>query len=147
MNLKIWQFFLLFSLPFWQLLKIPFLLPALPEANFYFGDLLALIASSLFLVNFKKQPQKLKKIDKCFLAFGGTATLSLLFNLSSLEHKEALVAFFYLLRLWSFICICSGDTDIQSNGLIVFVFTDSQVVKTKFGFTRRPRLSRHWCCG
>ncbi len=103
MNLKIWQFFLLFSLPFWQLLKIPFLSPALPEANFYFGDLLALIVSSIFLINFKKQPQKLKKIDKCFLAFGGTATLSLLFNLSSLDRKEALTAFFYLLRLWSFI--------------------------------------------
>ena len=103
MNLKIWQFFLLFSLPFWQLLKIPFLLPALPEANFYFGDLLALVVSFTFLINFKKQPQKLKKMDKAFLAFGGAATLSLFFNLSFLDRKEALTAFFYLLRLWSFI--------------------------------------------
>ncbi len=103
MNLKIWQFFLLFSLPFWQLLEIPFFSPALPEANFYFGDLLALLTSFIFLVNFKKQPQKLKKMDKAFLAFGGIATLSLFLNLSHLNFEEFLTAFFYLLRLWSFI--------------------------------------------
>ncbi len=103
MNPKIWQFFLLFSLPFWQLLKVPFLSSLLPEANFYFGDFFALVVSLVFLLNFKKQPKKLNKTDKSFLAFGAIASLSLFVNLPSLTFKESSVAFFYLLRLWSFI--------------------------------------------
>lgn len=103
MNLKVWQFFLLFSLPFWQFLKIPFFISSLPEANFYFGDILSFIISLKFLLNYQKKPQKLKNLDKSFLAFGGIASFSLFFNLPSLTFKEFLAAFFYLLRLWSFI--------------------------------------------
>jgi len=92
-------FFLIFTLPFGQLQKIPISLDQFPEVNLYLTDLISLAILIFWLIKLIKKQTKLSQNTKYFFLFFIAAAIPLFLNISWLGARNILVSSLYLIRL------------------------------------------------
>jgi len=92
-------FFLIFTLPFGQLQKIPISLRQFPEVNLYLTDLISSVIFIFWLIKLTKKQTKLPQNAKYFFLFFIAAAIPLFLNISWLGTRNTLVSSLYLIRL------------------------------------------------
>ena len=92
-------FFLIFTLPFGQLQKIPISLKQFTEVNLYLTDLISLAILIFWLVKLIKKQTKPPQNTKYFFLFFIIAAIPLFLNISWLGTRNILVSSLYLIRL------------------------------------------------
>jgi len=91
--------FLIFTLPFGQLQKIPLSLRQFPEVNLYLTDLISLAILIFWLVKLIKKQTEPPQNTKYFFLFFIAAAIPLFLSISWLGTRNTLVSSLYLIRL------------------------------------------------